>query len=327
MEPLPRGANFMRCKFLWEIGLHIAGDPATPYYGNRDMCITIGKGSGDAFQPWLRMATGAAHLAHAVARNELDLAIVNPSAMLTQAYRGTGLFPKPLPLRIVANYPSWDRFVYMVHPRTGITSLSQIKERRYPLRLSTREDRTHSTRVLIEQTFAAYGFTLADFESWGGSLQLNTGPGDKRRMAALQEGNIDAVFDEGLITWFDEALAAGMQPITPEAEVLGKLEAIGWRKVVMPAGRFPNLKVDHLCIDFGGWPLYTRASLPEEDAYKVCDAIAAREAQIAWEDAKGWSPFQGAGQLGRETEATPMDVPMHPGAARWFREHGVEVKA
>jgi TRAP-type uncharacterized transport system substrate-binding protein len=23
----------------------------------------------------------------------------------------------------------------------------------------------------------------------------------------------------------------------------------------------------------------------------------------------------------RETEATPMDVPLHPGAARWYREH------
>jgi TRAP-type uncharacterized transport system substrate-binding protein len=141
-------------------------------------------------------------------------------------------------------------------------------------------------------------------------------------MGALRDGTIDAVFDEGLIAWFDEALAAGMQPITPEAQVLAKLEAIGWRKVVMPAGRFPHLKEDHVCIDFGGWPLYTRASLPEEDAYKVCGAIAAREGEIAWEDAKGWSPFQGAAQLGRETEATPMDVPLHPGAARWFREHG-----
>ena len=37
MEPLPRGANFVRAKMLWEIGLHIAGNPETPYGGNRDM--------------------------------------------------------------------------------------------------------------------------------------------------------------------------------------------------------------------------------------------------------------------------------------------------
>jgi hypothetical protein len=30
MEPLPVGANFIRAKMLWEIGLDIAGDPSIP---------------------------------------------------------------------------------------------------------------------------------------------------------------------------------------------------------------------------------------------------------------------------------------------------------
>jgi hypothetical protein len=25
--------------------------------------------------------------------------------------------------------------------------------------------------------------------------------------------------------------------------------------------------------------------------------------------------------IARETDATPMDVPLHPGAERWYREH------
>ena len=108
MEPLPRGANFQRAKMLWEIGLHIAGDPHTPYYGPRDMCITVGSGSNENFRPWLRMATGSPILAHAVCRNELEMAMINPSGLLTQAYRGTGLFPTPLPIRIIASVtPMW----------------------------------------------------------------------------------------------------------------------------------------------------------------------------------------------------------------------------
>jgi hypothetical protein len=63
MEQLPKGANFVRAKTLWEIGLHIAGNPATPYGGNRDMIITVGSGSGERFRPWLRMASGSAILA------------------------------------------------------------------------------------------------------------------------------------------------------------------------------------------------------------------------------------------------------------------------
>jgi TRAP-type uncharacterized transport system substrate-binding protein len=320
MEPLPRGANFQRCKLLWEIGLHIAGNPETPYYGNRDMCIAIGSGSSETFRPWLRMATGSPILAHAVCRGEIDMAIVNPSGFLTQAYRGTGLFKEPLPVRVLANYPSWDRFVYVIHSRTGLTSLAEIKEKRYPLRLSIREDPTHSTRVLLEQTLAIYGFTLADLQSWGGSLQLNGGPGDKRRMEALRAGTIDAIFDEGLVLWFDEALATGMQPIALDEAAFKKLQAIGWRKVVIPAGRYPHLKSAYACLDYSAWPLYTRASLPDEDAYKVCEAIHAREKEIFWEDS-----YTGIGQLGQETEASPIDVPLHPGAAKWYREHGFKV--
>src|SRR5438552_19194421 len=97
MEPLPKGANFIRAKFLWEIGLHIAGNPATPYYGNRDICITVGSGSGATYKPWLSMSCGSPILAHAVTRGEPEAALDNPSPMLTQAVRRTRLLSAPLP--------------------------------------------------------------------------------------------------------------------------------------------------------------------------------------------------------------------------------------
>ena len=107
MEPLPKGANFVRAKTLWEIGLHLAGNPATPYGGNRDMIITIGSGSGATFRPWLRLATGSAILAEQVAKGDgVDLAFVNPSALLTQAYRGVGLFSAPLPCASSRSIPA-----------------------------------------------------------------------------------------------------------------------------------------------------------------------------------------------------------------------------
>src|SRR5262245_43191375 len=98
MESLPKGANFVRAKTLWEIGLHLAGNPATPYGGNRDMVITIGSGSGAVFRPWLRLATGSAILAEQVAKGDgVDLAFVNPSALLTQAYRGSACSGRRFP--------------------------------------------------------------------------------------------------------------------------------------------------------------------------------------------------------------------------------------
>ena len=105
-----------------------------------------------------------------------------------------------------------------------------------------------------------------------------------------------------------------------DSNMMKKLAALGWRRVVIPKGRYPHLKADYECIDYSGWPLYTRASLPDEDAYKVVDAINARKDEIFWEDS-----YTGVGQLGQDTDATPRDVPLHPGAEKWYREHGFKV--
>jgi TRAP-type uncharacterized transport system substrate-binding protein len=119
-------------------------------------------------------------------------------------------------------------------------------------------------------------------------------------MKALHDGTIDAVFDEGLILWFDEALR--------------------WRRAGIPKGRYPHLKEDHEYLDYSGWLLYTRASLPDDDAHKVIDVINARKDKIFREDA-----FTGIGRLGQDTPGTPLDVPLHPGAEKCYREHAFKV--
>jgi len=318
MAYLPVGANFRRGKILWELGLHIAGNPETPYGGNRDLCIVVGSGSGREFKPWLRLSTGSAILAHAVAKGDIDAAFVNPSAMLTQAYRGVGLFDQPLDLRILGNYPSMDRFVIAVKRSLGFKSLGDIKAARYPLRLSLREDPTHSTLVLIEQALAFHGMSVAEIVSWGGSVRAIGGPGDKRRIAGIRDGSIDAILDEGISVWIDEALAHEFVPLDLDEAALDHLGRLGWRRGPLDHGRFSHLPAGHTCIDFSGWPLYCSAALPEKTAYEVCGAFGARHDEMPWET----DTHQGIAQVGTETDATPMDVPLHPGAERWYREQG-----
>ena len=315
-EPLPRGAQFKRAKTLWEIALGVAGDPDIPYDGPRDICISIGSGSGAQFKARFSMSVGSPELAYAVAKGEIDFGFVNPSGALTQAYLGKGMFKEPLPLRVVFSYPSWDRFLCMIHPRTGLTSLADIKDKRYPLRASIREDKTHSTLVLINQLFGMYGFSLDDLVSWGGSLQLNGPPMDPRRMAALREGTVDAVFDEGIGTWCGQALEAGFQLVAIDEPVLRQVTDLGWRQAILPKGWRPGVNEDHVCIDYSGWPVYTRASMPDNDVYQVLDALAARAGEVPWEDT-----FESVPKLGSDAEATPLDVPLHPAAERWYREH------
>ena len=48
-------------------------------------------------------------------------------------------------------------------------------------------------------------------------------------------------------------------------------------------GALPGLGADFDTLDFSGWPIYTSASLPEQMAYDICGALAAREAEVPWE--------------------------------------------
>ena len=73
---------------------------------------------------------------------------------------------------------------------------------------------------------------------------------------------------------------------------------------------------DHWCIDYSGWPLYARADLPDNLAYKAARAAVARAPEIVWEP-----EYRGVQELFTEGDSSPMDVPLHPGAARFWREH------
>ncbi len=319
MEPLPTGANFKRSKMLWEIGLHIAGDPAIPYGGNRDMCITVGSGGQADFRASLSLATGSAIMAHDVVAGNVDMAFVNPSALLTQAYRGVGLFEAPLPVRIVANYPSWDQFAVVAHKRTGLKSIEDLKDSKYPLKISVRDDPTLSYLVLIDQIFAVFCFSLKDLVAWGGELKRTGSPRHEvNRMQPIREGALDALADEGLSAWLDEALGHDYEPLDFSEECFDALGKLGWRRVDVPAGKpYTNLERAYACFDFGGWPIYTRESMSDDVVYKVCAAIAARGEEIPWEERS----FTGMSQPFVETDATPMDVPLHPGTERWLKDN------
>ena len=317
MEPLPRGANFQRAKMLWEIGLDVAGDPAIPYGGNRDMCIVVGSGGQADFKPALKLASGSAIMSHDVIKGAIDMAFVNPSALLTQAYRGVGLYDKPLPVRIVCSYPSWDRFAMVVHPRTGLKTVADIKAKKFPLKVSVREDPTHSTLVLIEQIFNHYGFGIKDMLGWGGAFVTTGSPMGPKRMDPMRAGTLDAIFDEALVVWFAESLGCGYVPLEFTADGLKAMTDLGWRKVTIKPGDYANVKANYDCIDFSGWPIYCRESLDEKVVIDVCEALVARQDEIPWTD----GDYHGVRQIFGESDETPIDVPLHSGVEKFLRDN------
>jgi TRAP-type uncharacterized transport system substrate-binding protein len=259
----------------------------------------------------------------AVSRGELSLAWINPSVAATMAFRGKGLFPKRQPIRTIAVFPSYDVMAFAVHESTGITSLEQIRKQRIPLRLSTGSVSkawlaSSPTMFTVSAVMKAAGLTFADIRRWGGKIQSVSRPSHPDRREAIEKGTIEAIFDEGIKSWGQTALDAGFRYLPVEGSILKKLTAIGYRRSVLPKSRFPALPADVPTVDFSGWPMVVRADMPQDVAYALCEAIEARKALMPTDNFK---PLDMA-QLCANDEEAPFDVPLHPGAKRFYREKG-----
>jgi hypothetical protein len=271
----------------------------------------------------LSFATGSFREIEAVAEGKFSLAWVNPSVLLTMAYRGRGPFRKRLPLRTLAVFPSYDVMGFAVHESTGITSLAQIKKERFPLKLSTRlvsqnALRENSTMFTVAAVMKAAGFTFADLRKWGGKIHLASRPSDPVRRENIEKGTVNAIFDEGIKSWARTALENGFRFLPIDGAVLKKMVAMGYRPTDMSKSRFPGMAKDVTTLDFSGWPMIVRADMPDELAYAICEAIEQRQDVIPTDNYK---PLEMA-QLCANDEETPYDVPLHKGAARFYRERG-----
>lgn len=271
----------------------------------------------------LSFTTGGFPAIEAVAQGKFSLAWVNPSVLLTMAHRGKGPFRKRLPLRALAVFPSYDVMGFAVHKSTGITSLSQIKQERFPLKLSTRivtpkAFREDSTMFTVAAVMKAAGFTFADLRKWGGKIHLASRPSDPARRASIESGAVDAIFDEGIKSWSRTALENGFRFLPVEGAVLKTMVAMGYRPAEMSKSRFPGMTHDVRTLDFSGWPMIVRADMRDETAYAICEAIERRKDVIPTDNYK---PLD-MPQLCANDEEAPYDVPLHKGAERFYRERG-----
>lgn len=271
----------------------------------------------------LSFTTGSFPQIKAVAEGKFSLAWVNPSALLTMAYRGKGPFRKRLPLRALAVFPSYDVMGFAVHESTGLTSLSQIKKDRFPLKLSTRlvtpvALREDSTMFTVAAVMRAAGFSFAELRRWGGKIHLASRPSDPARRESIESGTVNAIFDEGIKSWSRTALENGFRFLPVEGTTLKRLVAMGYRPTIMFKSRFQGMAEDITTIDFSGWPMIVRADMKDDVAYAICEAIERRKDVIPTDNYK---PLNMA-QLCANDEEAPFDVPLHPGAARFYRERG-----
>jgi TRAP-type uncharacterized transport system substrate-binding protein len=254
-----------------------------------------------------------------VGKRRVDVAFINPSAIVTMAYRGKGFYKEKMPLRALASFPSWDKMVFALAKDLKIKSLRDIAERKIPIKVSTRSSGVYNTTAYtVGKILSLYGLSFGKIKSWGGRVYESPRPTSPERLEAIRNGKVNAVFDEGIHNWLDEALEHDFDVVPLEPLIIKQLEALGYRRSILPVAKFHQLSGDIDTIDFSGWPLITHRWLDNDLAYSLCAAIDARQSVIPVDDDK---PLD-MKMICRTTESAPLDIPLHPGAKKYYDEKG-----
>ncbi|MBA2679111.1 MAG: hypothetical protein H0U76_12035 [Ktedonobacteraceae bacterium] len=258
-----------------------------------------------------------------MAERKIDISIINPSVLLTMAYRGSGAFEKPTQVATIAVMPHYDQLGFAVTETSGIRSLDQIREQRFPLRVSVRGSLDASTTMLVDVVLKAHGFSLKDIVSWGGHVSYDQPmPNDVSRIGRVKSGELDAIFEEGIVMWGNIVSEAGMHFLPIDEPHLAKLEAQGFRRAMIKTALYPSLPTDVPTVDFSGWPIFTHRDASDLLIRDFCEALEARKQRIQWRIGDANQPPLPLEQMCKDTEETPLDVPFHPAAERFWRERG-----
>ncbi len=251
-----------------------------------------------------------------VASGKLDLVWLNPSIIPSMAVRGVGPFQRKHPLRALAVFPSWDRLVIAVSPKLGVRTMEELIKKKPKMRVSIAVN--DCVDFAIKALLKAHGISQKDFIKWGGKVDEVVRPSNPRRREGIVKGKMDMVIDEGMDSWGDVAVEHGMIFLPFSEKVLKTMERYGFRRAQLEGGRLAGINEPTTVLDFSGWPIVVHKKFPDDLAYHIAAVLDRLREEIPFDAAE--TPSMRS--LCNNTEAGPLDFPLHPGAERYYREKG-----
>lgn len=240
---------------------------------------------------------------------------ITEASMLAWAHAGQHIYAKdgPYPdLRLIARIEDPTYLLVAVKPELGISSLAEIRERKLPVRIIT------DFQPTVMPVLDYYGLDRESLESWGGSLvpprdiKADTPFDVVISSLASPANNPESAF------WTTVTVAHPLEFLDLPDELLDRL--VKDTGMVRTTARWGILRgVDRTIRTVGrsGEAVFARTDMPDDVAYAIAKAIDRNRGELKW--------FVRPYSIDPLTVSDGKGVPVHPGAARYYREMGYPV--
>jgi TRAP transporter TAXI family solute receptor len=313
------------------VTLHLKGD-----WGLANLhriCGWLAQEINDRAGPHSRTAIwtgrGGTDSVQAVGRGEVDVALAVPACFVPMALDGSGIFGgEAFPnLRALGTMPQTDRLIVAVRADKGVSSFAELRAKAPALTIATcQDDGCNTIGYAAQRMMEAAGIPRAEIERWGGRYVEAERPNDSTE--AVRTGKADAIIHEAIMTHYWKQLAdeVDLRFLPVEPEVLAKMKSqYRWPSARVAKGYLRGVEQDFETLEFSDFAVVCREDLPEDVAYLFAWVMCERREMI--ERAYRHLPPE------RSPVTYPLDpakiartpIPLHPGAARYYRDAGLPV--
>jgi uncharacterized protein len=238
---------------------------------------------------------------------------ITGSENVRRAYEGSGNYKKDGPfnnLRLIARIESPSYFMVAVVKSSGITDLRQIREKKMPVRIMTGPG-----GAAVETLLEYYGINKADVAEWGGTFLAGN--------ALVKNPNFDVMIGSGVLSnypegnmWYEMSQKKDLVFLQIPEDLRQKIAKENFGELVTLPFRYLRGLDDepHPTVGFSGLFVYGRDDLPDQFVYDVTKALDDKHSLIKWAN----QPFS----YDPDTVWQGKGVPLHPAAARYYRERG-----
>jgi len=245
-----------------------------------------------------------------------DISATSESNLL-DAWNGTGAYAADHKqrhnYRVIAVIRTSTYVLAAASKKSGITNLRQIKDRKEPTWITGGNGN--------DIIFQYYGISVDDLKAKGGGLMPPVGTGDGR-VTRERRASADVFIGSGLLantpeqrSWYEASQLNDLVFFEFEEPLIARLAAQpGYFRATVPLALFRGVDRPIPTVMRPNHLIYVRDDAPDEFAYNVAKALDEHR-DLFQVQLEPW-------YYDPRTVAASSVIPLHPGAAKYYRERG-----